>query len=247
MLFEEPPRTAYDLNFTLLGTPVRVHPFFWLIMLLLGSSADTTAQEALVWLVAAFVSILVHEFGHVLAINYYGSPAHIVLHGFGGLAIQDSNWRRDPKSQIVISLAGPAAGFLLAGVILIGLKLGGQLAFLRLGMPNIVNFQFYSFGKPYVDLLIGDLLYANIYWGLLNLLPIYPLDGGQTAASVFQIYDYRDGLRKALMLSIGTAVLIGVYGLTQGWQFSLFFFGYLAYQNYMTLQQLDGRYPGSRY
>ena len=146
MLFEEPPRTAYDLNFTLLGTPVRVHPFFWLIMLLLGSSADTTAQEALVWLVAAFVSILVHEFGHVLAINYYGSPAHIVLHGFGGLAIQDSNWRRDPKSQIVISLAGPAAGFLLAGVILIGLKLGGQLAEFRLGLPNLINFQFFTFG-----------------------------------------------------------------------------------------------------
>ena len=112
---------------------------------------------------------------------------------------------------------------------------------------NKTFFQFFTFGKPYVDLLIGDLLYANIYWGLLNLLPIYPLDGGQTAASVFQLYDYRDGLRKALMLSIGTAVLIGVYGLTQGWQFSLFFFGYLAYQNYMTLQQLDGRYPGSRY
>ena len=105
VFFAEPQRTSYDLNFRLFGVPVRVHPFFWLAMLLLGTNSETTPKEALVWVVAAFVSILVHEFGHVAAITYFGSRCHVVLHGFGGLAIDDFN-RRAYAAAANLDLAG---------------------------------------------------------------------------------------------------------------------------------------------
>jgi Zn-dependent protease len=247
VLFQEPPRTNYDVNFTLFGTPVRIHPFFWLVGLLLGGP-QMGAKTALIWIAASFISILIHELGHVLAFNYYGTAAHVVLHGFGGLAIPNSQYgRRDPRAQIVISLAGPFAGFALAGIILLGLKLSGTYMEISFGLPELIDVRYENLASPSLDMLIWALLEFNIYWGLVNLAPIYPLDGGQVSASLFQMYDYRDGFRKALMLSMGAAILVGLYFVmnTHNSTFGLVFFGYLAYQNYVTLQMLNGRYPGS--
>lgn len=246
MIFSEPPRTAYDLHFTLFGVPVRVHPFFWLAMLMLGPFGDPTPQTGLVWVVAAFISILMHEFGHVWAIRYYGSSAHIVLHGFGGLAIQNSTWQRDSKSQIVISLAGPIAGFLLAGTIIAGLMASGvRVEFFNEPLPFGLMPEFSRLPGIYLNLFVFCLLYANIFWGVFNLLPIFPLDGGQVAMAFFQLHDQRDGMRRAFQLSIVTAALLLIYALSERQMFMAVFFGYLAYQNYQNLQQLRGRFPGS--
>lgn len=245
-MFAEPPPTSFDLHFTLFGVPVRVHPFFWLAMLMLGPFHDPTPQAALVWVAAAFISILVHEFGHVWAIRYFGSSAHVVLHGFGGLAIQNTSWRRDPKSQFVISLAGPVAGFLLAGTIIAGLKASGvPVEFFHDPLPFGLMPRFGHLPGAYLSLFVFCLLYANIFWGVFNLLPIFPLDGGQMSLAAFQLYDQRDGNRKAFQLSIGTAVLLAVYAISEEQVFMALFFAYLAYQNWQYLQQLRGRFPGS--
>ena len=58
-------------------------------------------------------------------------------------------------------------------------------------------------------MLTFDLLQVNIYWGILNLMPIYPLDGGQVARELFIANDH-DGARKALQLSLATAVVLAV-------------------------------------
>ena len=75
MLLGEPPRTGGDLNFQLFGIPVRVHPLFWLIAVLLGISGDPQPAEILLWVVAVFVSILVHELGHALTMRAFGHVA----------------------------------------------------------------------------------------------------------------------------------------------------------------------------
>jgi len=241
----EPQPTSYDLNFRLFGVPVRVHPFFWFAMLLLGTDGETTPKEALVWVVAAFVSILVHEFGHVAAITYFGSRCHVVLHGFGGLAVDDYNRPRTPPRQILISLAGPAAGFLLAGLVVLAVRLSGSPIQFRYFPPISFVFAFMPFESDSLNGLIRALWFANIYWGLLNLLPVFPLDGGQASAALFQWNDPGDGLRKALTLSFGAAVLLVVFCiLNLGLSFTAVFFGYLAYENYKLLQELKG-YRGS--
>ena len=64
MLFAEPPPSQGDLRFRFFGFPARIHPFFWLVTVLLGARGDVSAVDLLVWVVVVFVSILVHELGH---------------------------------------------------------------------------------------------------------------------------------------------------------------------------------------
>ena len=98
MLVGEPARTPYDLNFSAFGFPVRIAPWFWLAALLLGSNVTTweirggrSAEWDLVWILAMFLSILIHELGHAFAYRHFGKSSHILLYQFGGLAIADAN------------------------------------------------------------------------------------------------------------------------------------------------------------
>jgi Zn-dependent protease len=85
--------------------------------------------------------------------------------------------------------------------------------------------------------LVDHLLWINIWWGILNLLPIYPLDGGRIARELFTLRgDVRTGIVRSLQLSIAVAVGVGVYGLLQNSLFTLLMFGYLAYLNYQSIQ-----------
>ena len=115
MLLGEPPPTQADLHFRVFGIPVRVHPLFWIVTLFLGLAAARRPIrcETLIWVAVVFVSILVHELGHALMQRYFGGHPWITLYGFGGLA-SCNDCDRSPRSQILISLAGPVAGFLLA-------------------------------------------------------------------------------------------------------------------------------------
>ena len=124
-LFQVPPPTRYDLRFSVAGIPVRVHPLFWLIAILFGSSAGSIVS-ILSWVVAIFVSILIHELGHAFAMRRYGQGSQIILHFAGGLTVPESiawgggyaNIAITANQQIFISLAGPFSGFLFAGLVL---------------------------------------------------------------------------------------------------------------------------------
>lgn len=247
MLLGEPTPTQFDLNFHVFGFPVRVHPFFWLAAFILGGSGD--GLSLLIWVVALFVSILIHELGHSLMMRRFGISSHIVLYMMGGLAIPDSFGfvarSRDTRSSILISFAGPAAGFLFAGVIILAIiGTGGQFK-----VDPAFGFPFYRFAlnvlpgpeiNPW-EHLTHALLYVNIFWGLVNLLPVYPLDGGQIARSVMIDQDPGGGAIKSLWLSVfagGGMALVGFAML--GSFFVAIMFGMLAVQSYMTIQQMRG-------
>ena len=117
-LLQQPSATPYDLQFSIAGIPVRVHPLFWLIAILFGSSGNLLFLP--VWVFVVFTSILIHELGHAFAFRRFGQRSHIVLHFGGGLTIPESvawggGWASVALSrgqEIFISLAGPFAGFL---------------------------------------------------------------------------------------------------------------------------------------
>ena len=262
MLNYEPPQTAYDLRFQVFGIPVRVHPLFWVATLVLGSNVWSGGGDAnsndglllLIWVVVMFVSILVHELGHSFAIRYFGAAPRIVLYMMGGMAITDvgSSWmpksssRRTPQQQIMISLAGPGAGFVLAALTATVLvAMGGEFQL-------ITSYPFYdataSESMSYsATVLISFSLYFNIFWGLVNLLPVLPLDGGQVASQVLQLNDPWNGFVNSLKLSIfaGIAVALGGWLLLHD-TFMALLFGSLAASNYMTLQQISGGGTGGR-
>ena len=89
-MLTEPNPTPWDLRWRMLGTNISVHPFFWVLSAMLGWGwfNDGGFRLLLVWVACVFVSILLHEFGHVLMGRLFGSRGqYIVLYSFGGLAI----------------------------------------------------------------------------------------------------------------------------------------------------------------
>ena len=247
MLIGEPPRTQYDLNFSLLGIPVRVHPFFWLVALMLDYRLGDVAS-VLTWIAAVFLAILVHELGHASVMRAYGFRPWITLYGFGGLASYDQGQAyrskgSGPLGQVLICLAGPMAGFLLAALLMLGLALAGygdQIRFVdpwglrpAVWLPN-----------EHIKVLVNNLFFICVFWGMVNLLPIYPLDGGQIAREILLKLNPRDGIRQSLMLSILAAGAMALFGLTRQDWFIAIFFGYLAYASYATLEAYRGRNPG---
>ena len=253
MLLGEPQRTPYDLNFALLGIPVRIVPWFWVVALLLhGSSVPpgmTFIESFLLWAVAVLISIAVHELGHALAFRRFGISSHIVLYQFGGMAISDGQiWGAQggrslhPRQHIFVSAAGPAAGFVLAAIIIGLLVAAGKhvpmpFGFIAEMMPALDG----DLLPPSADVFVWHMLWVNIGWGLVNLLPVYPLDGGQIARELFLMYGRREPIQRSLMLSTVAAGGLAVFGLLHERVFLALMFGFLAYSSYQALQAYNGR------
>ena len=249
-LFQVPPPTRYDLRFSIAGIPVRVHPLFWLIAILFGSSSNGILS-LLTWVAAIFVSILIHELGHAFAMRRYGQGSQIILHFSGGLTVPESvSWGGGYASvaitanqQIFISLAGPFAGFLFAALVLaVSMAAGGTV------IPNFI-FGFIPFpivflpvGGEILNSLIMNLLWVSIFWGFINLMPIHPLDGGTVARYILIQTNPLNGLRTSLWISVITGVAVAFMGLVfLKSTYMAILFGLLAFQSFQLLQGGAGR------
>jgi stage IV sporulation protein FB len=254
MLLSEPPPSQADFHFRVAGIPVRVHPFFWLVTLImgLGGEGPTRPEELVIWVVVVFISILVHELGHAFLQRRFGGRPWITLHGIGGLAsCNDCDDR--PRSQILIALAGPAAGFLLATIVFVVIRLTGRVAGWMpsavqpagvFGLPLLGGLLFFEpFESTPTNLFVLNMLWVNIVWGLVNLLPVYPLDGGRVAREVLTLRQPRRGIIWSYQLSMATGAAMAVYGLLAwGSLFVAVMFGYLAYMSYQALQAYQRNY-----
>lgn len=218
---------------------------FWLIAVLLGSSGGLA--QIPIWVVVVFVSIIIHEMGHVLAFRRYGIHSQVVLHFAGGLTIPESTpWGTgyasvapSPRQEIVISLAGPFAGFIFAAlVMLVATLTGGSLLTGKIfGLIPMPMTAIMPYGGQALSIFISMLLWVNISWGIFNLLPVFPLDGGQVTRNIFMIYDPWGGVRKALWVSVIVGGLMAIGGFIF---FSSIYmaalFGMLAFQSFQILQ-----------
>ena len=251
MLLGEPQRTPYDLNFTLFGVPIRVHPFFWLAGVLLGPH-QLGGKAILVWLIAFFIGIFLHELGHAIAIRLQGGFPWITLYGFGGItssqrarAIGIGN--ADAWRQIVVSLAGPLSGFLLAAIVVAAVIASGHGVVVEwgghFGLSVSIN-ENDMVVSPYFSFFVDRLLFVTIVYGIFNLLPIYPLDGGQIAREVLVMVLGREGVRQSLILSMFAAGTLAIAaGVVWHDGYLAFFFAYFAYSSYATLQAYMGGGP----
>jgi len=258
MLAMEPPPTAGDLHFRAAGIPVRVHPFFWIALIFLGisgGSRETPPLQLLVWVATASASILVHELGHALVQRRYGERPRITLYAFGGMATSDGG-ARSPGRQLAISLAGPSAGFLVAFGVLAALRASGCVAGVTtadaISAPREAVVEALSLAgaklywevpsQPAAALGLRYLMFVNVFWGLVNLLPIFPLDGGRVALELCQLAcGSRRGILASLQISLAAAALAACYGLARQSLMTAVFFGYLAYQSYRLIEAYRGR------
>jgi Zn-dependent protease len=257
----EPPRTQFDLNFQALGFPVRIHPLFWLVAIIMGFSGRQ-GITIVIWVFSMFVSILIHELGHALMMRRFRRDAHIVLYAMGGLAIEGrpqgsfgSPWSfesyspyqskaRTPYEQILISAAGPGIQLLLAAGLILLLQATGSKVY-----PDFTyifpNLEIHAAGvfseNPNLYRLADDMLAINIFWPLMNLLPVLPLDGGQIALQLLVQQDPWHGMQRALWLSVFAGGAMAAFSLVILKEpFLMMLFASLAVSSYLTLQQSGG-------
>jgi Zn-dependent protease len=145
------------------------------------------------WIACVFFSVLVHEMGHVLMGRFFGSDGHILLYSFGGVAIGSSDLNRRWQ-RILVYFAGPLAQFVLLALMI------ASSIFL---VPLI--------SKPAQTYVAGAhsmLFLINLFWPVLNLLPIWPLDGGKICRDTLEGFFGHMGVVISLVISMAVAGLL---------------------------------------
>ena len=197
-------------RFSLFGFPIRVEFFFFLSAVFLGWRGRD-GWLLLAWVAIVFVAVMVHEFGHTFAYRRYGQHSQIVLHGFGGVTM--ATQRLAPAQRIVVSLAGPLSGIVV------------------LGIPAWILRESVTPSSFEQAVIMHDLFYVNVWWSLINLLPMWPLDGGQILHSATELRGGEPNRRLVHSVGLVTAVLLGLYFLSRGHTFGLIFALILAVMN----------------
>ena len=206
------------IRFSLFGIPVEIQPFFWLTLIILGGATGADSSEAvfeiLLFVIAGFISILTHEFGHALTARSFGADSRIVLQAFGGYAAF-SGVRLNRKQSFLVTAAGPAIQILL-GLLVLGI----------MKIAPSVN----EDGRYFLIILI----YISFFWALLNLLPVLPLDGGQMLHALLGPERIKITLWITILVAVTSAVTI--FMLTGSFIFPIFL-GMFAWQAFQGLKR----------
>jgi Zn-dependent protease len=193
------------ISFRLAGIPVKVQPSFLLVAALLGISAGRIALVA-TWVGVVFVSILIHELGHAVTARAFGAQVAIELNGIGGLTTwSGTEAELGPGRRAAVAAAGSAVGVVFGLLVWLVTSLTGPFS-------GVAGFA------------INNLIWVNVFWGLLNWLPIRPLDGGHLFTSLLQKLAPTRAERIANIVFLITAVAALVAAL---W-FRLFFIALLG-------------------
>lgn len=234
-MFVEPAPTQYDLKFSVFRIPVSVHPGFWLMGVLMAARYNRI-DFIVVSIACVFVSILVHELGHAVVMKSYGWAVRISLNAMGGLAIPAGYYSASRSRQMWISFAGPLAGFALFGLVIaadIGLVAAAQTsAQIRLLLSE----------HSVLTVALSQLEFINLYWGLVNLLPVMPLDGGRICAEYLHAPTSYKGKRITHQIGMIVGAVVALMFFQSGSLFAAILFGSLAGWNYQQLQQSNQRF-----
>ncbi len=194
-----PSRSGSFRLFRVAGIQVYLH-WWWFVFAFIQLSVRSNAYTSVAWNIAEYISVfvivLMHEFGHSLACRQTGGKAdEIVLWPLGGVAFVQPPPR--PGAELWSIAAGP-----LVNVVLIPVFSGLIWARSQFG-----------WGLEYPDLgrFLGTLWFINIGLLAFNMLPVYPLDGGQILRSLlwFVIGRGRSLLVASLIGFVGIAVIAG--------------------------------------
>lgn len=202
------------IDFRLGSIPVRIQPWFFLTALLIGPH-DLPGMA--LWVPVVFASVLAHEFGHAAAVKRLGLQPAVELHGFGGVTSWYGASAVGPAQRAFVSAAGPAVGIAIGVVCLLAASV---LTPLPAGVSQLLQYT----------------IWVNLGWGLLNLLPVLPLDGGMIASSFAEMFWGQRGLKVARILSIAACVVLGGLAVAAGWLWSAIIAAILAYTNVQALR-----------
>ena len=155
-------------SFSLFRIRVTVRGSFLLMAAVLGLIGRQDLMSVVAWVAIVFVSILVHELGHALTARTMGAAVEIELNGVGGLtrwSVPASEF--GPGRRALVAAAGSAVGVIFGGLVWLVASQFGPYS----GMTRFV---------------ISNLIFINVFWGLINWVPIRPLDGGHLLQALLE-------------------------------------------------------------
>lgn len=210
-------------QFQVLGIPVHVSIWHLLTLLFFFQSYfQISVQFGLAMLLAASLSVFLHEMGHALTSRAFQLQPTVVLTGFGGFTAHQP--ARRPRDEFLIVAAGPTVNFLIAVTCFLA----------ETFMPGD--------GDSLAPKLLGSIAWLNIVWGIYNLLPIMPLDGGQLMRVLL-----RRTIKKTLNadrwthrigLVVGALAAVGIFVAFRS-IFGALLLGLAAFENWRALKNLD--------
>lgn len=202
-------------HLTVLGFPVRFEIWFWISVAFLGARSTSLDRTAL-WIVLVTVSILVHELGHALAYRRFGAEATISMWGMGGLTYGCNADHLTPQQRIFVSAAGST--FEMA----------------TLGIPAWLLNEIFAPGG-WIGLTLDWLFWINVVWALVNLAPVWPMDGGQIMDELLYLRSGESRRSVTNSISIIVAGPIAYYMFNQGLRWGAFLFAFFIVLNLRAL------------
>ncbi|HSJ70894.1 MAG TPA: hypothetical protein VLA29_04515 [Acidimicrobiia bacterium] len=199
------------LRFPLFGIPVGVHATF-LFVALLGATAYRGWDIAW-WTAAAFVAILLHELGHALSARAFGAMGiSITLYGLGGLTSYSHGREMSHGRSFLVSGAGSFTGIVAGGAVWYLASIG----------------TFDGASDPVV-VLVNSFVFTALVWGVLNWIPIVPLDGGHMVVHLVSMFNEERAPFIGQIITWIAVAIVGPIAWVNGYRFAVLILGFFAF------------------
>lgn len=192
------------------GIDLYVHATFLLLLAWIAiqeySQGAAAIAASMLYIVALFAIVVLHELGHALTARRYGIKTRdITLLPIGGVARLE-RMPRDPRQELLVALAGPAVNVVLALVF---------YAIVRVSGPLPSNDLYYIDVLTSARVFLYQLAGVNVVLALFNLLPAFPMDGGRVlrALLAMRMNNYTRATDIAARVGRALALVLGIVGL----------------------------------
>lgn len=159
------------------GIRVQIHITFLVLLIWIGVAIWNDGQDPMAvatglgFVLALFLCVLLHEFGHALTARRYGIRTRdITLLPIGGVARLE-RMPEKPMQELLVAIAGPAVNVVIVLVLLTILSL--------LGRPLSLDAMATTDVTVSAPNLLERLVVVNVVLVAFNLLPAFPMDGGR--------------------------------------------------------------------
>ncbi len=192
----------------LLGSELRVHVTFFLLLAWIGFAAYTqggwnAALQNIIFVLLLFACVVAHEFGHALMARRFGiKTPDITLLPIGGLARLE-RMPEKPMQEVWVALAGPAVNIVIWFVLV---TFGASMPIETMAQIDSVHIG-----------LLNRLAYINLLLAAFNMIPAFPMDGGRVFRALLCLkMDRVKATRVAAMGGQVVAIGLGFLGLNTG-------------------------------
>lgn len=199
--------------------PITIYPFFWVIAGLIGWIYSSSLVGMLIWIGIIFISVLIHEMGHALTAIFFGKKPKIDFIAMGGVTSYQVGGLSYGK-QFLIVFNGPLFGVFLACA--------------------AWGLSFFFVEAPLAFRVLKVTMIVNIFWSVVNLFPVLPLDGGQLLRIAMEGWLGIRGLKLSFLIGMLISLAFALFFFAWGAFLLGALFFLFAFQSYDTWKKTKG-------